>query len=284
MDSSSVLCWPAPAKINLFLHITDKRPDGYHQLQTLFQLLDWGDEVQIESLESGGISRINEISDFTEDEDLCIRAARLLKKESGCRKGANIRLTKHIPPGTGLGGGSSDAATALCALNFLWGCGLSVVELAQLGLELGADVPVFVHGHSAWAEGIGERLQTHTIDDSWYVLVFPEISISTKLVFSDPGLRRNSRPIRPLEYGYSSTSNDCEDVVMKLFPAMREIMLEIQQWGSPRMTGTGSCIFIPVNKKNDAIRITNELKSRYNVRAVRGVNESPLLAKLLTGG
>lgn len=272
--------WPAPAKLNLFLHVTGRRPDGYHEIQTLFQLLDWGDELQFEHRDDGQIERQYIIEQIPESHDLCIKAARLLKAETGCRQGANIHLSKNIPLGSGLGGGSSDAATVLHALNNLWGCGLKTDELAKLGLRLGADVPLFVHCQSAWAEGIGEQLQPFLIEASWYVLVFPDIEISTQEVFGDAGLKRDTRPLEQKQYDFSRCRNDCQKVVMNLFPELRKTMKNLAQWGTPRLTGTGSCIFIPVNDENEAIRITNDLKSLYNVRAVRGLNNSPLLARL----
>jgi 4-diphosphocytidyl-2-C-methyl-D-erythritol kinase len=283
MIKESVSVWPAPAKLNLFLHITGRRQDGYHELQTLFQLLDWGDEVEIENLPDGDVSRTHDIEGIPEENDLSIRAGRLLKSETGCTNGARITLTKDIPTGAGLGGGSSDAATVLVALNQLWGCGLSVAKLSELGLQLGADVPLFINGKSAWAEGIGERIQSFELEPAWYVLVFPGIFVSTEQVFGSPDLKRDSQAITPADYQYSRTRNDCEKVVLEQLPVLAEIMSELQQWGDPRLTGTGSCIFIPVNEKNEANRITTELKSLYNVRAVRGVKSSPLLAKLPAG-
>jgi 4-diphosphocytidyl-2-C-methyl-D-erythritol kinase len=261
MSSHSSTRWPAPAKLNLFLHVTGQRPDGYHQLQTIFQLLDWGDEIFISPNTDGSINRSNQIEGIPED-------------------GADIRLVKNIPTGSGLGGGSSDAATVLHALNYLWGCGFSIQQLAELGLKLGADVPVFVHGHSAWAEGVGDQLQTFELGETWYVLVHPEQSISTAEIFNHPDLPRDSIRIDRDEYDFFKTGNDCEAVALNLFPELKKIIQELSQWGSPRLTGTGSGIFLPINEKNDAISITNELKSRYNVRAVRGVDHSPLLAKL----
>lgn len=272
--------WPAPAKLNMFLHITGRRPDGYHELQTLYQLLDWGDEVRIRLTPGPGIRRINKVDGVSEQHDLAIRAAKLLQAASACRKGADIELIKNIPMGSGLGGGSSDAATVLRVLNHLWGCGLSVDELAGLGFELGADVPVFVHGQSSWAEGLGEKLQACKTDDCWYVLVFPGVAISTAEIFQSPELKRDSAPISLSEYDYSRTCNAFEKVVMKRHPELRQTVQELSKWGLPRLTGSGSCIFLPINEKNDAKDITNHLKSRYNVLAARGVNRSPLLAKL----
>ena len=275
--------WPAPAKLNLFLHITGRRADGYHLLQTLFQLLDWGDELIIEATRDGAITRAQAVAGVPEREDLTLCAAQLLQRESGCKQGAKISLSKHIPLGAGLGGGSSDAATVLHALNNAWGCGLSIPDLAELGARLGADVPVFVHGQSAWAEGIGDQLQAFSTGEPWYVLVFPGIAVSSAMVFADPGLKRDTAPIQPSQFDLAGTGNDCAEVVLRLFPALREIMRDLAQWGSPRLTGTGSCIYLPVCGKNQANRITKALESRYNVRAVRGVDHSPLSAKLAGG-
>jgi len=274
------LGWPAPAKLNLFLHITGRRSDGYHEIQTVFQLLDWGDVLNFSVTKDGRIGRRNELPGIPETEDLSLRAARLLQGVSGSRRGVEIALDKRIPPGSGLGGGSSDAATVLHALNVLWDCGLSIAELAELGLSLGADVPVFVHGQSAWAEGIGERLTPLSLGDTWYVLVFPEISISTAEVFRDPGLKCDRSPVGFSSSATGLTGNDCEPVVLKLYPRMQEIMQELSCWGVPRLTGTGSCIFIVCNGKNQADDTTRQLKCRYNVRAVRGVDRSSLLKKV----
>jgi 4-diphosphocytidyl-2-C-methyl-D-erythritol kinase len=272
--------WPAPAKLNLFLHVTGQRADGYHHLQTLFQILDWGDELFITATADGKIRRTTPIPGVSEEEDLSVRAAQLLQRECACRQGASIKLIKRIPMGAGLGGGSSDAATVLHALNQIWGCGLSVSELAVLAVTLGADVPVFVHGFSAWAEGIGEQLQPFALGETWYVLILPEIQVSTSAVFRDPGLKRDANPVQSSGFMLGNTRNVCEEVVFRLFPELHAIWRDLSAYGTPRLTGTGSCIFLPFAKKNHADSITTELKSRYNVRAVRGVDRSPLLAKL----
>ncbi len=188
--------WPAPAKLNLFLHITGQRADGYHELQTLFQLLDWGDELQIIPRQHPNISRIGPDYGVPEDQDLAVRAARLLQTETACRLGAEIRVSKNVPMGSGMGGGSSDAATVLLVLNRMWGCGLDIDQLAVLGARLGADVPVFVRGHTAMASGIGDCLEPVDLGTRHYILVFPGISIATPMVFSDPALKRDSEPTR----------------------------------------------------------------------------------------
>jgi len=269
--------WPAPAKLNLFLHITGRRPDGYHNLQTLFQILDWGDELRFKINNSGQISRNCNIEDISEAEDICIRAAHLLKARFDVQMGVHIDLLKRIPMGAGLGGGSSDAATVLFALNQLWSLGLTQQQLADLGLELGADVPVFVHGRSALGEGRGEKLQAVTLGQRFYVLVFPEISISTAEVFRHPQLKRDSKLIDMSLASLESGRNDCEPVVMKMYPELKEIMQDLSSWGQPYMSGTGSTIFLQFDDKKTAISTASELKCRYNVRPVGGVDQSLLL-------
>jgi 4-diphosphocytidyl-2-C-methyl-D-erythritol kinase len=268
--------WPAPAKINLFLHVTGRRADGYHELQTLFQLLDWGDEVLLRVTDGPGIERVGADYAVAEDEDLAVRAARALQSATGGRQGAEIRVRKRIPLGTGLGGGSSDAATVLLVLNRLWGCGLGLAELAELGARLGADVPVFVRGHSAMATGIGERLEPVAIGPRHYVLVFPDLSIATGAVFADPQLCRDSGPISVAEALAGLGRNDCEAVVRERHPAMAGIMAELARWGRPRMTGTGSALFLRQDTLERAISTAREIKSLYNARAVTGVDRSPL--------
>ncbi len=268
--------WPAPAKINLFLHVTGRRPDGYHEIQTLFQLLDWGDEVALRTTEDSGISRVQVDYPVEETEDLVVRAARLLQRATQCRQGAAISVRKKIPLGSGLGGGSSDAATVLLALNHLWGCGLDVSELAALGLQLGADVPLFVHGHSAMAVGIGDRLEPVQLGPRHYVLVFPALSISTREVFSDPDLARDTAPISLAEALAGHGRNDCEVVVRKRYPVMSEAFAKLQRWGRPVLTGTGSAIFLSMESKKAALSAARQIKTLYNVRAVSGLDRSPV--------
>ena len=272
--------WPAPAKLNLFLHITGRRPDGYHDLQTLFQILDWGDELRFTINDDGRITRSCNIEGISESEDICIRAAQLLKDSCGIEKGVHIDLNKQIPMGAGLGGGSSDAATVLVALNQMWSCGQTLQQLAEAGLELGADVPVFVHGHSALAEGKGEKLEPVALGLRYYVLIFPEISISTAQVFGHPRLRRDSEHIDMALADLQPGRNDCEAVVMEMYPELKMIMQELRAWGHPRMSGTGSTLFLSFDDKKAAIDTASELKCRYNVRAVGGVDRSPLLDNL----
>jgi len=284
MNNKSRSAWPAPAKLNLFLHVTGQRPDGYHELQTLFQLLDWGDEVSIEPLDEPGIRRPRASYAVREADDLVVRAARLLQAETSCRLGARIEVKKRIPAGSGLGGGSSDAATVLVVLNRLWGCGLDIDELASIGIRLGADVPVFVRGHSALASGLGDELQPVDLGDRYYLLVFPGFSISTGDVFMHPDLPRNSSKISLAEALKGAGRNDCEVVVKKQFPHLEQMLNDLEQWGVVRMTGTGSTLFISMPDEKTAKSTAQAMKCRYNVRAVRGVDRSPLHELLDSGG
>jgi 4-diphosphocytidyl-2-C-methyl-D-erythritol kinase len=276
MTDRKIVTWPAPAKINLFLHVCGRRQDGFHDLQTLFQLLDWGDEIQIRPTNDRRISRAPVDYGVDESDDLVVQAANLLQAETGCRQGAEISVLKRVPPGSGLGGGSSDAATVLLVLNRMWNCGLGLCELVELGCRLGADVPVFIHGQSAMAEGIGERLEPVRLGKRHYVLVFPDISISTRDVFSDAGLTRDSSPISLSAALAGEGRNDCEAVVRNRFTEFATIIDRLEKWGRPVMTGTGSAIFIEMNDRKSAKSAAKEIKTLYNVRAVRGLDTSPL--------
>jgi 4-diphosphocytidyl-2-C-methyl-D-erythritol kinase len=277
---SAISVWPAPAKINLFLHVTGRRADGYHELQTLFQLLDWGDEVSIRATPGAAITRGAADYPVAAEEDLAIRAARLLQRHTECREGAEISVRKRIPLGSGMGGGSSNAATVLLALNRLWASGLGLAELSALGAGLGADVPVFVQGDTALATGIGDRLHPVRLGRRHYVLVFPGIAIGTREIFTDPELARDSRELSKAEALAGEGRNDCEAVVRKRFPAMAEAADRLQKWGRPRMTGTGSGIFLQMDSEKQARSAAREIKNLYNVRAVIGVDRSPLHHRL----
>ena len=272
--------WPAPAKLNLFLQITGRRPDGYHDLQTLFQILDWGDELRFVVNDSGYISRTSHIEGVPEADDICIRAAHLLKTRARAKQGVQIEMLKRIPMGAGLGGGSSDAATVLCALNQLWGCGFTRKQLAELGLELGADVPVFVNGYSALAEGRGEKLQAVSLGQRNYVLVFPGLNISTASVFHHPLLKRDSIPVDLSSISLRSGRNDCEAVALLMYPELKTVMHDLSAWGQPQMSGTGSTFFLTFSDKKTAMRAAGELECRYNVRPVSGVDRSDLLDRV----
>ena len=272
--------WPAPAKLNLFLHVTGRRPDGYHELQTLFQLIDLCDTVALEVREDGRIERCAGPAGIAADEDLTVRAARALQSAAGERLGASIRLIKRIPIGGGLGGGSSDAATTLLALNRLWGCGLSPDALAELGLPLGADVPVFVRGFSAWAEGVGERLEPVTLPERWYVIIQPGVSVSTREVFQSPELTRNSPLITIRAFFGSGGRNDCEPVVRAKWPEVAEALDWLGRHAPARLTGTGSCIFASVAGPGEAECIAARVPDQWRSFVARGLNVSPLHALL----
>jgi len=276
--------WPAPAKLNLFLHVTGRRPDGYHELQTLFQLIDLRDTVAITVLEDGRIERPAGPAGVDPDSDLTVRAARALQTATGTRSGTSLRISKRIPMGGGLGGGSSDAATVLVALNHLWGCGLSIDELARLGLPLGADVPVFIRGSSAWAEGVGERLEPVELPERWYVIVHPGVSVPTRDVFQSPELTRNS-PIITIRAALGpgaaeATRNDCEPVVRARFPEVADALSWLGNFAPARLTGTGSCIFAAFASAIEAERVAARVPDRWRTFVARGLNVSPLHAQL----
>jgi 4-diphosphocytidyl-2-C-methyl-D-erythritol kinase len=271
--------WLAPAKLNLFLHVTGRRADGYHELQTLFQLIDLCDTIAIRVLEDGRIERPTGPADVDPDSDLTVRAARALQAATGTASGASLRVLKRIPLGGGLGGGSSDAATTLLALNHLWDCGLSIDELARLGLPLGADVPVFIRGSSAWAEGVGERLEAVELPERWYVVIHPGVAVATRDVFQSPELTRNSPviTIRALfePAGGWGGRNDCEPVVRARYSEVADALDWLGRFAPARLTGTGSCLFAACPSAIEAERIAAQVPDRWRSFVVRGLNISP---------
>jgi len=273
--------WPAPAKLNLFLHIVDRRADGYHLLQTAFHLLDWGDEVKLRVRADGAVHRLDPLPGIEADDDLGVRAARALKAATGTPHGADIAIDKRIPLGGGLGGGSSDAATVLVALNELWGTGLSEDALTAIGLTLGADVPVFVRGRSAWAEGIGERLTPIAIPDRWYVVVDPGVHVPTRDLFQVPELTRNSPQLTiPLFVSGAATGNVFEPVVRERFSAVAAALDWLGARGEARLSGSGGCIFAPVASRDLGEALLAERPSGMRGYVVRGVTSSPLRQRL----
>jgi 4-diphosphocytidyl-2-C-methyl-D-erythritol kinase len=287
MNAAPSRSWPAPAKLNLFLHIVGRRPDGYHELQTCFQFVDLCDEVTIEVRADGRIRRVVEIAGVAEDADLCVRAARALQTAAGCSLGADIGVLKRIPMGGGLGGGSSDAATCLVALNHLWNLHRPVDELAALGLKLGADVPVFVRGHAAWAEGIGERLTPLSPPqapfETNYLILKPNVGVSTAEIFQDPELTRNSAPITIHGFLASGGRNDCLGVVRRRYPDVARAIDWLSDFGPARLTGTGACIFLAVETIDRGREILGKLPPAIDGFLARGLNDSPLLERLATG-
>ncbi len=273
--------WPAPAKLNLFLHIVGRRDDGYHLLQTLFQFLDYGDELQFAVRNDGVIRRISEVDGVAEADDLVVRAARLLQSASGTGLGADIRLEKHLPMGGGLGGGSSDAATTLVVLNQLWQTGLSSDELAGLGLQLGADVPVFVRGHAAWAEGVGEQLTPVSLPEPWFLVIAPAVHVATGAIFCDPELTRDCRPITIRDFLSGSGVNVFEPLVRRRYPEVDEAWRWLDQFAPARLTGSGGCVFASFDSEQQAREVLGRLPSGWWGFVARGCNHSPLQRCLL---
>jgi len=275
--------WPAPAKLNLFLHVIGRRADGYHELQTLFQLIDLCDTVAISVREDGQIERPVGPPGVPGETDLTVRAARALQSATGTRLGANLEVHKRIPLGGGLGGGSSDAATTLLGLNELWSCGLSVSELAALARPLGADVPVFVQGSSAWAEGVGERLTPVTLPARWYVIIHPGVAVSTQEVFQSPELTRNSPLITLHAFFESGGRNDCEPVVRSGSPQVAEALEWLARFAPAHLTGTGSCVFSACRSASEAERLAARVPDRWRSFVARGLNSSPVHELLKRG-
>ena len=269
--------WPAPAKLNLFLHITGRRVDGYHTLQTVFQFLDYADELTYAVTDDGLITRAAPVVGVSEERDLTLRAARLLKESCGVTQGVRIHLAKWIPIGGGLGGGSSDAATTLLALNELWGTQLAIAELAALGLKLGADVPVFIHGQAAWAEGVGEILSPVVPDEAWYLVVVPPVPVSTARVFAEFELTRYNPPltIRDFHEG-RGLRNDLEASVRNRYPEVDRAMRWLSEFGEPRMSGSGGCVFLKVTDAERGRQILERTPKPFTGFVARGLNRHPL--------
>lgn len=268
--------WPSPAKLNLFLYINGRKENGYHELQTLFQFLDYGDELSIQANNSGEITITPAIEGVALEDNLIWKAARLLQEKSGCRLGAAIKLTKILPMGGGIGGGSSNAATTLVALNHLWQTNLNDDELAQLGLSLGADVPVFVRGFAAFAEGVGEQLTPVAPKEKWYLVIRPNVSIATKDIFTHPDLTRNT-PKRDLTTLLDTCyENDCEKIVRLLYPEVDKKLSWLLQYAPSRLTGTGSCVFAEFSSKQEANAVLAELVDNVSAFVAQGRNISPL--------
>jgi 4-diphosphocytidyl-2-C-methyl-D-erythritol kinase len=280
MSEAGETRWPAPAKLNLFLHVVGRRPNGYHELQTVFQLIDLCDTVSVVVRQDGLIERPVGPADVPPEADLVVRAARALKDRTGTPLGATLRVFKKIPQGGGLGGGSSDAATTLLALNRLWGCGLGLEELASLGLPLGADVPVFVRGSSAWAEGVGERLVPVELPERWFVVIHPGVAVATRDVFQAPELTRNSPLITIRNFFESGGRNDCEPVVRARYDEVAEALDWLSKRATARLTGTGSCIFAACASAIDAERLAARVPDRWTSYVARGLNVSPVHERL----
>lgn len=274
--------WLAPAKLNLFLHITGRRADGYHNLQTIFQLLDVGDRMAFRVRRDSRIRRVTDVPGVAEDDDLIVRAARLLQPFCPHGKGVDIFLSKYLPMGGGLGGGSSDAATTLQVLNRLWGCGCSSAELARLGARLGADVPVFLGGKTAWAEGIGDELIPLSGEEKPYLVLKPDVEISTAKLFSSTRLTRDCDPIKIPSLRNTGRVNVFEPLVRELYPEVDSALAWLSEYAPARLTGTGSCIFAPFGSVEEAQAVLAGKPVGVEGFVARGVNESPLLKQLAT--
>lgn len=272
--------WPAPAKLNLFLHITGRRHDGYHLLQTLFQFLDYGDQLTLEPTSDGTICRRREIPGVSAEQDLTLRAARLLQQRSGCRQGVVIDVEKRLPSGGGLGGGSSDAATVLVILNRLWGLGFDNDTLAALGLQLGADVPLFVRGEAAWGEGVGELLTPVTLSEPWYLVIVPPVSVATAELFAAPELTRDASAVTMRDFVAGATCNVFETVVRQRYPAVDAAFDWLSRYGQARLTGSGGCLFLPLADQEQATAIWQQRPSGWRGFIARGSNRSPLQQRL----
>lgn len=282
-DSSNLPCslgWPAPAKLNLMLRVLGRRPDGYHRLQTVFQFVQQGDMLDFRVRTDGRIRRVQALADVSEEKDLTVRAAKLLQTHTGCTFGANICLHKQLPLGAGLGGGSSDAATVLVALNQLWGCSLSLAELARLGVQLGADVPVFVQGKAAWAEGIGEQLQLLVLPESCYLVLVPDCQVSTAAIFADPQLTRNAAAITIRDFIAGDRMNHCLPVVLRRFPPVAKAWHWLQQFAPASLTGTGACVFAEFATPVAACQVLAQCPADCGGFVTSGCNQSPLHLRL----
>lgn len=282
LDNASMWAqkWPAPAKLNLMLRITGRRDDGYHLLQTVFQFIDLCDWITFHPDETGKVGLLRPLPGVPEEQDLTVRAARLLQVETGCRLGVTLEVEKNLPMGGGIGGGSSDAATTLVVLNRLWNLRLPTERLMELGLKLGADVPVFVYGHAAWGEGVGEELVRVDIPEKWVVLIKPDCHINTGEIFSDKDLTRNSKCITIADFIAGQHRNDCLAVVSRHYQPVKDALTDLSNYSEARLTGTGACVFAEFDSEQEAADVCRELTDRWQVYLTKGLNESLLYQQL----
>ena len=270
------LSCPAPAKLNLFLHVVGRRSDGYHLLQTLFRFIDLHDTLHFTGRLDGVVRRTNAVEGVAEQQDLCVRAARLLQSETGCALGVDIAVEKRIPMGGGLGGGSSDAATTLIALNRLWQLDLSRAQLMKFGLCLGADVPVFVFGQNAFAEGVGEALQAYPLSDAWYVVLFPNVAVPTAQIFTHPELTRDTVSITMRALSEVQLRNDLQSVSCKLYPEIARCIAWLDNYGNAMMTGSGACVFAEFDSRSQADAVLRQLPHDMQGVVAQGLMQHPL--------
>ncbi|MFM2476106.1 4-(cytidine 5'-diphospho)-2-C-methyl-D-erythritol kinase [Celerinatantimonas sp. MCCC 1A17872] len=277
---TSSIFFPAPAKLNLFLHINGRRADGYHELQTLFQFIDIHDELSFDITDNGQLTLEPSLAGVKDDDNLIIRAAQLLKPFTTDNQGVQITLHKNLPMGGGIGGGSSDAATTLVVLNRLWQCGLDNQQLAQLGRQLGADVPIFIHGHAAFAQGIGEELTPAFPLEQFYLLLTPKVMVSTAKIFNHPNLPRCTPKFASEQYSYEKTTNDCQSIVADHYPEVAQALKWLVEYAPARMTGTGCCIFAPFATLQAAKAVAERCPVQFQARICQGMNRSSLYKKL----
>jgi 4-diphosphocytidyl-2-C-methyl-D-erythritol kinase len=282
IPAAAELILPAPAKLNLMLHILGRRADGYHELQTLFQFLDYADELGFTLRSDGEIRLHTAIDGVPHDSNLIVRAARLLQQHTNCALGADIWLDKRLPMGGGIGGGSSDAATTLLGLAHLWQLDCNEDQLASLGLSLGADVPVFVRGRAAFAEGVGEKLQPVQLTEPWFLVAIPQVLVSTAEIFSDPELTRDTPPIKVRSLLEGGGRNDCQPVVQKRYPEVHNALILLNKFVPARLTGTGACVFGSFPNQDDADKVARQLPATLPSFIAQGRNISMLHRKLET--
>lgn len=276
MTHLSTLSLPAPAKLNLLLNVLDRRPDGYHNLQTVFQFIDFEDQLQFSLLDDPRIQLETPNLSIPDSENLIYRAAKLLQDTTGTRHGIRIHLTKVLPMGGGLGGGSSNAATTFVALNQLWQTGLTQAELMRLGATLGADVPIFIHGKAAYATGIGDQMTAIDLPEPWYAIIIPPVPVPTREIFSHPQLTRNGQPITISDFLSHGGPNSCEEIVRKLYPIVAAALDWLSQFGSAKMSGTGCAVFTSFTDKNQADNVVNQIPAPFKGVVAKGLNKSPL--------
>ncbi|MDR0379479.1 MAG: 4-(cytidine 5'-diphospho)-2-C-methyl-D-erythritol kinase [Candidatus Accumulibacter sp.] len=270
--------YPAPAKLNLFLHVVGRRADGYHCLQTVFRFVEYGDRLTFSPRADGRVTLARPLPGVPPEDELAVRAARLLQRESGCRDGVEIGIEKRLPMGGGLGGGSSDAATALLALDHLWRTGVPRRRLREIGLSLGADVPVFLFGENAFAEGVGERLQTVALPPAWYVVLEPPVHVPTALIFGDPRLRRDTPAIAASAWHPGFGGNDLQEVAIRRFPEIARHIDWLARFGEARMTGSGACVFAEFTDEATARKILAQLPGDMRGWVAAGLDAHPLRA------
>lgn len=272
--------WPSPAKLNLFLHINGRRPDGYHELQSVFQMLSYGDELAFEITQSSQIQMATKLDGVEETDNLIVKAAKILQSKLEISLGCKIHLNKRLPMGGGIGGGSSNAATTLLVLNRLWQANLTTQELATLGLALGADVPVFVYGNTAFANGVGENLIPMHVKTMFYLVVFPNSHVSTAEIFGAENLPRNTPKIAMADYRFDITKNDCQNLVLDRYPEVANLLQWLLQFAPSRMTGTGACVFAMFETEKEADKVFKQLPTKWRAFIAKGVDKSPLIDAL----